>query len=311
MDGTPQEGTPPGPKTVGNAAGVPWRVLDDARPLANKVHRPGYIADAEQVESYLRDGVALVPGAFTDWVEPLRAGLERNLAHPDEYAFPCDSTGPDEPGRFFDSYCNWQHIAEYRDFVFQSGAASMAATFMGSATAQLFHDHAFCKEDGTTKATPWHHDMPYYCVDGRQTASVYVALDRIPAETAVSFVKGSHRTDLLYRPRNFSAGAEYSTADASMVSAPDVDANPDAHELFVAALRPGDALIFDFRTLHGAAAVPVAGRRRAFSTRWLGDDITYVERPGETSPPLTDLGQAPGTRMREDWFPVLWPNAPS
>jgi hypothetical protein len=46
--------------------------------------------------------------------------------------------------------------------------------------------------------------------------------------------------------------------------------------------------------------------RRAFSTRWLGDDVTYCERPGETSPPYTDHGMRHGEPMREDWFPVLW-----
>ena len=31
-----------------------------------------------------------------------------------------------------------------------------------------------------------------------------------------------------------------------------------------------------------------------------------TERAGETSPPFPGIGQEPGERMREDWFPVLW-----
>ena len=71
-------------------------------------------------------------------------------------------------------------------------------------------------------------------------------------------------------------------------------------------LEPGDTLLFDFRTLHGTTAAPIKRQRRAFSTRWLGDDMVYFERPGETSPPLKDLGVKPGMRMPEDLFPVVW-----
>lgn len=247
-----------------------------------------------------------VPGAFPEWVEPLRAGLQRTLDAPQDHAFPCESVRDGEPGRFFDSYCNWQLIPEYLAFVLTSSAASMAAQVMNSRTAQLFHDHAFVKEPGTRKPTPWHQDMPYYCVEGRQTVSVYVALDDIPASTAVRFLTGSHRSRHLHLPRDFAAGRYYDTSDTSMIPVPDVDAVADPGALFSVDLGPGDALLFDFRTLHGSGDAVVSSRRRAFSTRWLGDDVVYTRRPGETSPPLEGLGLREGERMRDDWFPVLW-----
>lgn len=289
-----------------NTSTVEWHVIDDARPLAAATSRPEAGVNADDVAAFRRDGVVVFRGAFTEWVDPLRAGLQRTLDEPDRYAFPCESSQGDEPGRFFDSYCNWQLIPEYLAFVLTSKAASMAGQLMGARTAQLFHEHAFCKEAGTTKATPWHHDLPYYCVDGRQTASVYVALDTIPASIAVRFWKGSHHGDQLYVPRDFAAGAEYEAGEPTMRSVPDVDATADAADILALDLEPGDTYVFDFRTLHGSGDTPVAERRRAFSTRWLGDDVTYVERAGETSPPLTDLGMLTGERMREDWFPVLW-----
>jgi hypothetical protein len=36
--------------------------------------------------------------------------------------------------------------------------------------------------------------------------------------------------------------------------------------------------------------------------------MVYFERPGETSPPLKDLGVQPGMRMPKDLFPVVWPD---
>ena len=72
-------------------------------------------------------------------------------------------------------------------------------------------------------------------------------------------------------------------------------------------MQPGDAILFDYRTVHGAPANQGPHRRRAFSMRWVGDDARYVERPGRTSPPYPGHDMQAGQRLREDWFPVLWP----
>lgn len=289
----------------GNAATVDWRVFDDARRLADetKSDRSTIPVDSEMVDAYRRDGVVLLPGAFVEWVEPLRAGLDRILREPSAFAFPCESTKPGEPGRFFDAYCNWQRVPEFLDFVLLSPAASIALQLMQSQTAQLFHEHVFAKEAGTRKPTPWHQDLPYYCVDGTQTASVYVALDHAPADTAIAFVRGSHRAGRTHVPRRFIDGSDYQSDDPSLVS----EREPDPDSITRADVRAGDAYVFDFRTLHGSGDAPVLTRRRAFSTRWLGDDVTYLDRPGPTSPPLTDLGLKSGDRLRQDWFPVLSP----
>jgi ectoine hydroxylase-related dioxygenase (phytanoyl-CoA dioxygenase family) len=291
--------------TVGNESAAQWRAIDDVGILAASTQRPFTELAAATIKAFQRNGVCLLRQAFPSWVEPLRAGLDRNLNNPEMYAFPCDSIRDAESGRFFDSYCNWQLIPEYLLFVLTSDAASIAAQLMTSNTAQFFHDHAFSKEKGTEKATPWHHDLPYYCVDGSQTVSIYVALDTTPAQTGVRFVKGSHRSGKMYRPRNFAAGNEYAHNDPTLLPVPEID--PHGADIFVEALEPGDAVCFDFRTLHGTTAERITDRRRAFSTRWLGDDVRYLERQGETSPPLDGLGLQSGEVMRDDWFPVLWP----
>jgi ectoine hydroxylase-related dioxygenase (phytanoyl-CoA dioxygenase family) len=269
---------------------------------------PPFAADQADIANYQRDGVALLKGAFSDWVDVLRSGLQRNLDNPQQFAFPCESNPQGEPGRFFDSYCNWQLIPEYLDFVSHSCAASMAGQFIGATRAQFFHEHAFIKTPGTQRATPWHQDLPYYCVDGMQTASIYVSLDHADADVAVRFVKGSHRWNKLFYPRVFLDGKDFedSSLDPGMESVPDIDANPGDYDITAWSLEPGDAIIFDFRTLHGTGDAEIKSLRRAFSTRWMGDDVRYCERIGETSPPYTNHGMQPGDRMREDWFPVLW-----
>jgi len=285
----------------------------DWRPSADVIARLGstlaYKADAKDIALYQREGVILIRGLFCDWVDPLRAGLQRNMDNPDNYAFPCDSVAPGGTGRFFDSYCNWHRIPEYTAFVSESPAAAMAAQFMESSRAQFFHEHVFCKEPGTQTATPWHHDLPYYCVDGRQNVSIYVSLDRTPAETAVRFLAGSHKSDQLYFPRHFVDGSDYVQDEKEMASVTLLEETFREEDIRSFALEPGDTLLFDFRTLHGTTAAPVRSRRRAFSTRWLGDDMVYCKRAGETSPPLVDLGVTPGAPMPESLFPTLWQQA--
>jgi len=292
-----------------NVLTVDW--LADGRPDAATIaaargKRPETTLDPEIAETFRRDGVALMRGAFVDWVAPLRRGLARNLAAPEAFAFPCESTRQGDAGRFFDSYCNWRLIPEYTAFVLHSPAAAIAGQAMGARRAQLFHEHAFVKEPGTQRATPWHQDLPYYGVDGTRTVSVYIALDPAPEDVAVRFVAGSHRSGTLYQPRIFLDGQPFNVEDASFAPVPDIDADPGAYDIRAFALEPGDAVLFDFRTLHGTTDAPVRRRRSAFSTRWLGDDVCYRVRPGETSPPFPGIGLADGAPMREDWFPVLW-----
>lgn len=269
---------------------------------------PDIDTDPDDIRVFQRDGVVLLRGLCTDWVETLRAGLQRNLENPQQFAFPCESNPEGAPGRFFDSYCNWHMIPEYLDFVSHSVAASLAGQFMGGNKAQFFHEHAFLKAPGTQRATPWHQDLPYYCVDGMNTASVYVSLDQADAEVAVQFVRGSHRWGQLFYPRVFEDGSNLNDdqAESGLEAVPDIDANRENYDIAAWSLEPGDTIIFDYRTLHGTGDATIKSLRRAFSTRWLGDDVTYCERPGETSPPYSNHGMRHGERMREDWFPVLW-----
>lgn len=258
----------------------------------------------EAVATYRRDGAICLRGAFRDWLETLGQGVERNVREPSPIAteHALDGGG----GRFFEDYCSWDRIPEYRDFVLNSPAAALAGRLMGAESVQIFHEHVLIKEPGTAKVTPWHHDMPYYCVDGEQVVSFWTALDPVPKAVCPRFVAGSHRWGKLFYPRAFDDGANYAYAGAGYETVPDIDAAPEDHEILSWDLAPGDSLVFHFLTLHGAPGNTAPSRRRGFSTRWLGDDARYVTRPGKTSPPYPDIGLEDGQRLREDWFPVVW-----
>lgn len=71
-------------------------------------------------------------------------------------------------------------------------------------------------------------------------------------------------------------------------------------------MEHGDAMAFNYGTLHGARGNTTNARRRAFSLGLVGDDARYVPRPGPTSPPFPGHGMTEGQKLREDWFPTIF-----
>ncbi|MGR3383545.1 phytanoyl-CoA dioxygenase family protein [Roseovarius indicus] len=256
----------------------------------------------EHVAAYQRDGVVLIEGLFADYADVLREGVERNMAEPGPYA--AENLKEGQAGRFFDDYCNWQRIPEFREVIEGSPVAQVAAELMRSETAQVFHDHVLVKEPGTSKPTPWHQDGPYYFVDGRQTVSFWSPLDPVE-EASLRCVAGSHLWEKPVLPTRWLSEESFYADPAAYMPVPD----PDAEGMRVVewAMKPGDAVAFHYGILHGARGNETTRRRRAFSLRLVGDDARYVERPGPTSPPFPGHGMAPGEKLREDWFPVVWP----
>jgi ectoine hydroxylase-related dioxygenase (phytanoyl-CoA dioxygenase family) len=175
-----------------------------------------------------------------------------------------------------------------------------AATLMGSKTVQMFHDHVLVKEPGTSMATPWHQDAPYYFVQGQQTVSFWSPLDPVTTAT-LRCVAGSHRWAKDVVPTRWVSEDAFFEGDYMPVPDPDAD----GMRIVEFEMEPGDAVAFHYRTLHGARGNQSDTRRRAFSLRLLGDDARYVTRPGPTSPPFPGHDMVEGQRLREDWFPIL------
>ncbi|PIE13547.1 MAG: phytanoyl-CoA dioxygenase [Rhodobacterales bacterium] len=253
-----------------------------------------------QIDQYQRDGVTVIRGLFKDYVDTLRRGVARNMEAPGPFA--SDNFKDGETGRFFDDYCNWQRIPEFEEVIRNSPAAEVAADLMQSPTVQLFHDHVLVKEPGTSMATPWHTDGPYYFVKGKQTISFWSPLDPVK-DAALRTVAGSHKWEKPVLPMRWvSEEAYFPNADEYM-PVPDPDA--EGMKVLEWEMEPGDAVAFNFDILHGARGNTSTTPRRAFSLRLVGEDARYTERPGPTSPPFPDHGMEQGQRLREDWFPVL------
>ena len=154
------------------------------------------------VADFQRDGAVCVRQFFTpDEVALLARGIEANLAAPSPRAKV--ASGPDDPGRFFEDFCNWRDIVEYERFIFNTPLAALAQGLMQSQTVRLYHDHLLVKEPGTRQKTPWHQDQPYYNVEGWQNVSFWIPVDPVSRASTLEFVAGSHQGPWLMPRRVF------------------------------------------------------------------------------------------------------------
>jgi ectoine hydroxylase-related dioxygenase (phytanoyl-CoA dioxygenase family) len=288
-------------------------------PFANlaPVDASAIVSDAD-VARFADEGAIVLRNVFSaEWVEALRGAVEDNMASPgplcDEHAAAA-GTG----GRFHDDQFLWMRHEAFRRYVLDSGAAAIAARALGSSSAHIFYDQLLVKEPGTSAPTPWHNDTSYWQVSGSQICSIWLALDTVPADTGVAYVKGSHKLGLRHRVTNFSGDAHSQRntyADAASQrfdELPDVDAQVRAGrlELLKWDMEPGDILLFYSAAIHGAPGLPPNStrRRRGYATRWCGDDVRFDARPGTMDKGWRAAGYDCGLKQGEPIACGLHPN---
>ena len=143
------------------------------------------------VDDFQSDGVVVLRNLFSPWVDGICEAIEENKRNPSwrERTYQSEVGSGSE---FFQDYCVWSKFSGYRELVTSSPMARIAAQLMRSKTARIFHDHVLVKEPGNAVVTPWHHDQPYYLVDGLQSVSFWVPVDSVPRERSIEYVVGSH-----------------------------------------------------------------------------------------------------------------------
>ena len=257
----------------------------------------------KQIKDYQKDGVLIVKDIFKDWIEPLRNGFQKVLENPSKHG---RENVDDNNGRFFEDYCNWERIKEFKDCILNSLGAQIVAEATNSKSIQIFHEHIFIKEPGTNKETPWHQDMPYYCVDGNDTGSFWIPLDEVDKENNLKLILGSHRWSKLIRPTKWFDNQSWYKENSCFMDLPKIE--KFQNDILIPELNLGDAVLFNFKTVHSSTGNNTLKSRRAFSMRFIGDDVRYVNRGGATSPPFNRINLKSGDLMREDWFPKIFNN---
>ncbi|HEY7901407.1 MAG TPA: phytanoyl-CoA dioxygenase family protein [Caulobacteraceae bacterium] len=257
------------------------------------------------VAAFRRDGAVPLRGVIdTASLHALRAEVDALLADPSPRAK--IASGPDDPGLFFEDFCNWSERPGFRSFVLDGPLPAVAAALMGAREVRFHHDHVLVKDRGARTRTPWHQDQPYYDFDGRMTVSFWIPLDPVGRESTLEFLAGSHLGPWLM-PRGFADGQARWFPEGALGELPDIEADRAAFPILGWPLEPGDAVAFHMLTLHAAAGSP--HRRRVFSARYVGEDVRHAPRSWTTSPVFPGLAEtlAAGAPLDHPLFPRVWP----
>ena len=267
---------------------------------------------ADQIAAYQRDGVVLIEDAVDpSWVTRMLAVVAGQPESPGPWAN--DANPGAKTGRLFTDRYLWRDNREIRAYIEESGVARLAAQAMGSKSARFYFDHILVKEPGTGVETPWHQDVPYWPVKGRQICSIWLALTDVTVEqSAMEFVRGSHADGNYYLPELFGERDNHPSdwiRDAEGVPVPPIKDHRDDYDIIGWDMKAGDAVLFSAWILHWAPGnQSVDHRRAALSTRWLGDDVVWFPHPG-ADPTVTenDVALKPGDPVHDDRvFPLVW-----
>lgn len=273
-----------------------------ARLLREQANQATLQVTPQHIHQYQTTGVCKVENVVSPtWLAALRDGcvLAQDEAGPyAEYLHAATDTGT-----FFTDLEMARRLPLFSAFALHGPAAAVAGTVMQSNTARYLYDQLFVKEQGVSTVTPWHQDGGYWRVQGTQVASVFVPLDPVAAQEGLQFVTGSHAWPL-HNPQHFADGTPY--RGTSLPTMPDVSqmAQEGAVNVQTFDLQPGDVLVFSAKTVHGGPG----NWGRAISTRWVGDDATFWDRPGEGAVPTLDVNLRDGDALSGNAaaFPASW-----
>ena len=263
----------------------------------------------QEISSFQEDGAVCLRAVFSQrWIDLLRRGIEYNRLHPSAM-----TKRKGHSPLFFHDYNNWESIPEYKEFILHSPVGEIAGRILQSARIALYNNHVIVKDSGSTRETPWHQDQAYYEIDGQKVCSVWLPVDPVPKYTCLRLVKGSHKTPHYLKPVHFDGPpflpyeikpGEEKQAN-KFVSPADFDEND---QVLSWNMEPGDCIVFDMKTIHSAHGNNLQTPRRAFSTRWLGDDAVKGERPWMNLPPSNEMKDLKkGDKLVDSGvFPIVW-----
>jgi ectoine hydroxylase-related dioxygenase (phytanoyl-CoA dioxygenase family) len=260
---------------------------------------PQQISDAD-IEAFDDAGAAVLRSVIPlDWIERTRDAIDDVMQ---------DGASIQEHKKgFYNGFFSWRQNDTIRDFLFETPLAAVAARFMRAREVSFFYDQLMVKAPHTGNFTAWHLDSSYFPTRSGRLLSIWVPFDpATPESGAVTYIRGSHRW----------AAEDQARAAAMVADLPEPGSTIDGHELIAWSLEPGDVLLHDVDTVHGAPRNVSDHQRRALATRWLDQDVVYAPddqdffhlgRAHGLAMPHPDV--APGERMVSDLFPRVWPRS--
>jgi len=167
-----------------------------------------------------------------NWIEKLKAGIAKDIKSPSP-RFKSHTTQKNIPS-YLEDYWTWDLVPEFKDFVFNSPTAKIAAELLGAKKINLVMDNWFLREAGAKSSTPFHHDISYFDVDGTMCV-LWLPLEPTGQDEGVAWVKGSHLWNkiflrVLFKDGHKVEGKECINNGKKYENPPDILSNKNKYE---------------------------------------------------------------------------------
>lgn len=257
-------------------------------------------------KQFADDGVVLIRQLFSsETLKLLSDAVEYSIKHPTAMF---SDFSKDDSGEFLVDFLNFRRNPYLQQIINNRYINLTLSAVVGTSTIRFFHDSLFVKR-GLAPMTPWHHDRPYYVVGGSKNFSMWTSIDDVSEDNSLAFIRGSHKFGRMFVPTSFKDGEtlgieteefEYLTTNRLDELARD--------GILIYRYSPGDAIVFDNRTLHRGLRGIAEVTRRAMSFRYIGDGAYLTRRCIDPTPPMEKLGLKfeEGDAPLDPWFPLLF-----
>ncbi len=265
---------------------------------------------AEELRAYAEDGVVCLRQMFDrEWCERMYAAAIRYMQENTWRSRQVLKEG--ENARFYISTFMCHKDPDFLALREQSPMAEIAACLMQVDQVRFFYDQLFVKEAGTSAVTQWHQDLPFWPMQGRDIASVWLALTPVSRESSgVEYIAGSHRWGKFYRA--VTPDEDQGFTDQSLETCPDFSQRYDDPGLRFLSwkLEPGDVVCHHPLTVHGAGGNSSPKQVRVgVSLRYMGNDVRWDPRK-HVMPLPENPAVEPGQYPADDRvFPPIWSRA--
>ena len=267
-----------------------------------------------EINQFNKHGAIFIKGKFdVRWIEKLKKGIERDIKNPSP-RFKSHTLKKGVPA-YLEDYWTWDLVPEFKDFVFNSPYAKIAAELMSAKKINLVMDNWFLRQGGSKSSTPFHHDISYFDMDGTMCV-LWLPLQPTGKNEGVVWVKGSHLWNKLFLRVLFKDGHKVEGKECIINGKkyelpPDILGNKDKYEFLQWDCELGDCVIFDMRTLHGTLSSSIPEKTLSRYTlrvakedakiSYIGDWTSYNYRKA-----MQDAGYKNGDSLGGKMFPVLY-----
>lgn len=233
-----------------------------------------------------------------------------------------DETKPFPVGQFYLDMHQWKTSPNIAHTALKSVLPAICTELLNSKVLQFWGDTTRIKTPNTAQRTSLHQDWAYFPFTGVQSCSVWIALDPSTSENGSPYyIKKSHKWGQTFAANIIIASTQNPLSlydplpdlgqnfNSDLTPKTDHQDTVTVSDIVIFDLQPGDIIIHNVLTLHGASGnTSLKNNRRALTLRYCGDDIRYFNKPGALETHKIIPTQQDGDRLNTEIFPQVWPN---